>query len=301
MQEGPVKEGQAQSSVEKPRIRHLCSLGTLEGYAGKKGEWSTAKKLKKIRKAGFHGFLGRLSNLTPEVVAESGLIFACTTSIGKADEAEVKLRTIKEYGAACVNIHLQEATTPIVEAVTTARTVMACADRMSLDASIEVHRDTCTQTLEKAYALADRFEKAEKRLLKLTWDFSHPAVSQRLSPPFWIRLGERPDLMQWANQYHFRPFNGHHAQVPALGTDGKLTPEFVDYMEFADRSLANWLQKAGPGRELYACQEQTARYWLSTFGDRLADAQVVGDHIARSFKAHRKQWAAPESGYPKGV
>lgn len=296
-----MKEEQAETAVKKPRIRHLCSLGTLAGYTDKKGEWSTAKKLKKIRKAGFDGFLGRLSNLTPDEIAESKLIFACTTSIGGAGEVEGTLRTIKEHGAACVNIQLEDAKTPITEAVATARSVMACADELGLDASIEVHRGTCTQTLEKAYALADRFEKAEQRLLKFTWDFSHPAVSQRLSSPYWIHLAERPDLMQWANQYHFRPFNGHHAQIPALGTDGKLTPGFVEYMKFADRCLANWLEKAGPGRELYACHEQTASYWLIVFGDRFADAKAVRDHIDRSFKAHRKQWVAPKSGYPRGV
>ena len=35
------------AKIKWPKIYHLCSLGTLGGYGGKKGEWSTAKKLKK--------------------------------------------------------------------------------------------------------------------------------------------------------------------------------------------------------------------------------------------------------------
>jgi hypothetical protein len=45
---------------------------------------------------------------------------------------------------------------------------MATADEMEMDVSIEVHRDTCTETPEKAYALAEGFEKAEKKRLKMT-------------------------------------------------------------------------------------------------------------------------------------
>ena len=55
----------ANKSAKKPRIRHMCSLGTLGGYGGKK-EWSVPKKLTKIRKAGFDGFLGRVHMLSKE-------------------------------------------------------------------------------------------------------------------------------------------------------------------------------------------------------------------------------------------
>lgn len=293
--------GKAAKTKKRPVIRNLCSLGTLDGYGGKKGEWSFEKKLKMIRKAGFDGFMGRLAALAPEDVVDAGMIFACTTRIGSVHEIEGKFKRIKGYGAACVNVHLLEAATPVAEALAGARAVMDCGDEMGLDVSIELHRDSCTQTLAKTYALADRYERAAKRLLKLTWDFSHPAVTQRISPPFWIRLAERPDLMQWANQYHFRPFNGHHAQIPALGRDGELAPGFLEYMKFADQCIANWMERSSAGRVLYAGHEQTAGYWLAAFGDRFADAQIVRDHITRSFKTHRKQWSAPADGYPAGV
>ena len=105
-------------------------------------------------------------------------------------------------------------TTPTDEAITRARQVMETAGNLEMDVAIEVHRDTCTETPEKAYALAEGFEKAEGRPLKMTWDFSHPAIIKHLSPPYWDRLAERVDLIQLAQQFHFRPFNGHHCQSP---------------------------------------------------------------------------------------
>lgn len=290
------------AKVKKPRIRHMCSLGTLGGYGGKKGEWSVPQKLKRIKKAGFDGFLGRVHMLAPDEVAKSGLLFACTTDMGGPDEVEEKLSTIKSYGARCANVQMLNHDTPTAAAVALAREVMAFADTIELDVSIEVHRDTCTETPEKAYALAEGFEQAEGKPLKMTWDFSHPAVVKHLSPPYWDRLAVRPDLMRRANQYHFRPFNGHHAQVPALGKGGKITPEFKDFMQFADRVLACWLETAGPGREMFACPEQIAGgYMLSVFGDRFEDVRTIRDHLQKSFKKHLSKWSPPEGGFAQGT
>ena len=46
------------AKVKRPKIYHMCSLGSLMGYGGKKGEWSAAQKLKKIKKAGFRRLCG---------------------------------------------------------------------------------------------------------------------------------------------------------------------------------------------------------------------------------------------------
>ena len=283
------------SKPAKPIIRHMCTLGTLVGYGGKKGEWSVAKKLKRIKKAGFDGFLGRVHLLERKEVEDSGLIFACTTDMGGAGEVKPKFKAIKEYGARCVNVQMLDHDTPTAKAVSLARRVMAVADEMEMDVSIEMHRDTCTETPEKAYALAEGYEKAEKRPLKMTWDFSHPAVVKHLSPPYWDRLAERPDLIQYANQFHFRPFNGHHAQIPALGKGGKLTPEFLDWLEFADRVIACWLEKATPGREMIVCPEQIPPgYFLSVFGDRWKDVNAIKKALERAFKRHLKKWKPPK-------
>ncbi len=133
----------------KPKIHHMCSLGTLGGYGGKK-EWSVAKKLKKIRKAGFDGFLGRVTLLSREEVADSGLIFACTTDMGGVDEAEQKLTAVKEHGARICNVQMLDHDTTTELAIEVARKVIAVGEQIDLDVSIEVHRDTCTETPEKA-------------------------------------------------------------------------------------------------------------------------------------------------------
>ena len=81
--------------------------------------------------------------------------------------------------------------------------MIATGDDLEMDVAIEIHRDTCTDTPEKPYALAREFEKAEKRPLKMAWNFSHPAVIKHLSSPYWDRLAEREDLIQPAQQFHF--------------------------------------------------------------------------------------------------
>ncbi len=277
--------------VEKPVIRHMASLGSLAEYGGRKGEWSTEEKLRRIKEAGFDGFTGRVPMITREMVEESGMLFAATSDIGGIREIKPKFRAIQEAGARCVNVQMLDHDTPTRRAVEVARRVMAAADELGMDVAIEVHRDTCTETPEKTYALASGFERAEKRPLKMTWDFSHPAVIKHLSPPYWDRLAERPDLIQYAQQFHFRPFNGHHAQIPALGRGGRLTPEFLDWLEFAEEVIACWLQAAAPGREMFVCPEQIpAGYALSVFGNRWKDAQAVMTEVDRAWKRQLRKW-----------
>ena len=284
----------AKKSIQKPILHQCATLGSLMGYGGKAGEWSTEKKIETIRKAGFTGFLGRTAFVSSQQVADSGLLFACTTDLGGIGEIKPKLREIKAAGARVVNVQMLDHDTPTKRAVEVARRLMAAADEMDMDVSVEVHRDTCTETPEKTYALAAGFEKAEKKKLKMTWDFSHPAIVKHLSPPYWDRLAERPDLIQHANQLHFRPFNGHHAQIPALDKKGDFTPEFIDWLEFAERVLACWLETATPGRELFVCPEQIAGgYFVSVFGDRWKDVLAIQGAIDRVWKKQLRKWKAP--------
>ncbi len=279
--------------VERPKILHMATLWTLTGYGGKKGEWTTEQKLRRIQNAGFDGFLARVPVVTREQVDKYGLTFAATVDIGSAKDVMPQLKAANEVGARCVNVQMLDHDTPTRKAVALARRVMAAADNLQMDVAIEVHRDTCTETPEKAYALAEGFEKAEKRLLKMTWDFSHPAVVKHLSPPYWDRLAERVDLIQYAQQFHFRPFNGHHCQIPELGRGGKLTPEFLDWLEFAEKVIECWLQAATPGREMFVCPEQgAAGYFLSVFGDRWKDVQAIRDEVDRAWKRQLRNWTS---------
>ena len=277
--------------VSPPRIRHMASLWTLSGYGGRKGEWTLDEKLKRIKAAGFDGFLGRVTVVKREHVERHGLIFAATTDMGGAAEVMPKFRAIQEAGARCVNVQMLDHDTPTKAAVALARRVMAAADRLRMDVAIEVHRDTCTETPEKAYALAEGFEKAEGRPLKMTWDFSHPAIVKHLAPPYWDRLAGRVDLIQLAQQFHFRPFNGHHCQIPALNHRGDLTPEFLHWLAFAEKVIEAWLQAATPGREMFVCPEQgPPGYALSVFPDRWKDVQAIRGEVDKCWRKHIKKW-----------
>jgi len=281
--------------IKKPILNQCATLGSLIGYGDKKNsEWSTKKKLKVIKEAGFDGFVGRTAFVSPEEARNSGLIFACTTDLGGLREIRPKLQEIKSTGARVVNVQMLDHNTPTKRAIEVARRLMEQADILKIDVSIEVHRDTCTETPEKTYALAEGFERAEKRKLKFTWDFSHPAITKHLSPPYWDRLAERPDLIQLSNQFHFRPFNGHHAQIPALDHRGKYTPEFNDWLEFAERVFACWLSSAEPGREIFVCPEQIAGgYHISVFGDRWKDVLAIKKALTKVWKRQLRSWVGP--------
>ena len=49
----------------RPVLRHMCSVGTLLGYGDKGKEWTFPQKLRRIKNAGFDGFLGRVIMFPP--------------------------------------------------------------------------------------------------------------------------------------------------------------------------------------------------------------------------------------------
>ncbi|HMF53415.1 MAG TPA: hypothetical protein VK593_03635, partial [Edaphobacter sp.] len=142
----------------------------------------------------------------------------------------------------------------------------------------------CTETPEKTYALADVYQQATGELLPISWDFSHFAVVKHLLPSNFIeRLLLRPDLIQNAQQFHLRPFNGHHAQVPITNDAGELTQEVLDWLPFAEATLACWLEgNRENGREIFVCPELgpvEGGYALSTFPNSWEDAKILRREI----------------------
>ena len=118
----------AVNKVPKPVLHQCATLGSLMGYGGKNGEWSIDEKIKKIRDAGFTGFVGRTAFVSPEQVDQSGLLFACTTDLGGVGEIKPKLRAIKAAGACVVNVQMLNHDTPTKRALEVARRLMATAD-----------------------------------------------------------------------------------------------------------------------------------------------------------------------------
>jgi len=160
-----------------------------------------------------------------------------------------------------------------------------------LEIDLEVHRDTCTETPEKVYEIAALYQKATGKKIRFCWDFSHIAVVKHLAPPYAARILVRPDLVQLARQFHFRPFNGHHCQVPVTDGKGDESPELKPYLEFLDATLACWFAGAKGGEVLYACPELGPfDYALSCFPNVWKDAIYLRGKIEALWKANLLKW-----------
>jgi hypothetical protein len=199
---------------------------------------------------------------------------------GTAADFDKHVRANQDAGAHHINVQLADEDTPTAEALGLTLLMMQAGARHGVEPAIEVHRDTCTETPEKTYALADAYQKVTGQLLPMTWDFSHLAVVKHLHPGNYAkRLIVRPDLIQRAQQFHFRPFNGHHCQVPVTDGKGNLTKEVNDYLPFVEAVLKCWLAgNPDPQRELFACPEMgpvPGGYNFSTLPNSWEDAKVL--------------------------
>jgi hypothetical protein len=88
-----------------------------------------------------------------------------------------------------------------------------------------------------------------------------------------------------AQQFHLRPFNGHHVQVPITTPSGELTPEVREWLPFAEALLRCWLDgNRTTGREIFVCPELgpvEGGYALSSFPNSWEDAKVLRAEIDR--------------------
>jgi hypothetical protein len=231
------------------KLLHVASLWSLTDYPANE-DWPLERKLDAVKAAGFDGFT---ANLGPEHAREAekrGLIVVGYFSSSDEKEFADLLKSQKDAGARHVNVQLGDHDTATNDGIRLSIRLLEEADRIQeLEPSIEVHRDTCTETPEKTYALADGYFNETGRILRMTWDFSHIAVVKHLAPGNYIeRLLIRPDLVQRSVQFHFRPFNGHHCQVPVTRNDGSLTPEVKDWLPFARATIQTWLDGNGGNR-----------------------------------------------------
>jgi hypothetical protein len=279
--------------TRKPILRHIANLWTLVWHPSKGREWALERKLRAVKDAGFDGFTAQLTPLHAKLADKLGLLRVGYFSSGNAREFSTLLRQQKGAGAVHINVQLADHDTPTKTAVLLAQRLLLEGRKLSLQPAVEVHRDTCTETPEKTYALADGYAKATGELLPMTWDFSHLAIVKHLLPPYWGRLGVRPDLIQRAQQFHFRPFNGHHSQVPVTNGRGKLTPEFLDYVSFMEKVMETWLAAAPPGREMFAVPEMGPLwlgYNLHSLPSSWEDAKVLRVEIEKSWQRALKKW-----------
>jgi hypothetical protein len=259
----------------KPQLRRIANLWTLL-----ERPWSLDEKLHAFKQAGFDGVCWAGS---PELRAgceKHGLIFIGGMVSGNASDFSRLLQEQKDCGALHVNVQLAQDEVLTPEALVLARALNREGKRIGVIPGIETHRGTCTETPEKTYALCDAYQHITGELLPLSIDFSHFAVVKHLEPAnFEKRLLVRPDLIQHAQQFHFRPFNGHHAQVPITDGKGNLTREFNEWLPFAEALLQCWLKgNRHTGREIFICPELgpvIGGYCLSTFNNSWEDKKIL--------------------------
>jgi sugar phosphate isomerase/epimerase len=263
----------------KPIIRHIGNLWTFMDHP-----WSLDEKLRVLKDAGFDGVCWGGSPELRDGCAQHELIFVGGMASGKAADFPRLLQEQKDCGAVHVNVQLAADDVLTPEALELALALNREGKRIGVVPGIETHRGTCTETPEKHYALCDAYRKATGELLPLSVDFSHFAVVKHLAPEnFAKRLLVRPDLIQHAQQFHFRPFNGHHAQIPITDGKGNLTREFNEWLPFAEALLQCWFNgNRNTNREIFICPELgpvTGGYALSTFPNSWEDKKILRGEI----------------------
>jgi hypothetical protein len=189
-------------------------------------------------------------------------------------------------GALRINVQLGNHDTPVDKAISMAVRVIEEGERIGVPCDIEVHRDTSTETPEKTYAIAAGYQKVTGRPLPITWDFSHISVVKHLNPPYWDRLLVKPKLIQRARQFHFRPFNGHHCQIPVTNGKGGLSLEFKLWIPFLEKTIETWLATNQDGQVVFACPEMgpvRGGYNFAQLPNSWRDAQILRRIIKRTW------------------
>jgi len=277
-----------------PEIAHIAALWSLDGYPSVKKPWTLARKFKAIAAAGFDGATTVLAPEHRRLADKVGLRhLAGFISSDDPSEFAAKVRSQKEGGAVQINVQMDNHDTPPAIAAAHWIRMVREAERIGgVVVSLEVHRDTCTETPEKTYEIAERFHAATGEMISLNFDFSHFAVVKHLKPQDYIaRLLDHPALVRHSAQCHFRPFNGHHCQVPVT-RGGRLTDEARAYLPFAQAVLKLWGKSArNRDRTLFACPEmgpyvgfgKGGGYNITGLPPAWPDAVVLRGELARAW------------------
>lgn len=270
-----------------PILRHIANLWSLVEYPNRKQDWPLERKLTEIKAAGFDGFTVQPSKEHARLAEKLGLIIVGYFASSQAADFEKLILQNIEAGAIHINVQLGDHDTLTPEAVRLAVRLMKLAHKHGAQVAVEVHRDTCTETPEKTYALADGYCKMTGELLPITWDFSHLSVIKHLARPYWERLLIAPKLIQRAQQFHLRPFNGHHCQVPVTDDQGKLSLELIQWLPFLEKTFETWLAGKQSGREIFVVPEMgpiASGYNFAQLPNSWEDAKILRSIIARTWK-----------------
>ena len=262
-----------------PSLCLCATVWSLRQYLSEEKEWSWARKFSAIEEAGFDGLM---SPPLDELKARGDLAYWAITSLGVAQDPRPFFEQATELGAVGATVQPCDVDTPLEACVEVVRRIQEMAREYDLNTGIECHRDTFTETPERTYDLYDGYVRAEGQPLPLCFDHSHFAVVRHLRHPYWPDLKGREELLAPTRQFHLRPFNGHHCQIPATFDGQKRTPEYLQWMEYA-RALFGFVKANGEG-EIFVVPElgnAHPAYGLSCFPDVWRDACVTGQDLRK--------------------
>jgi len=266
----------------------FATLWSLRKYPSVRREWTWERKFAAIRASGFEGVF---SPPIPAVAERGALRYLAVTSLDSAAKVAPALQSAKALGALAINVQLGDYDTPVPDAVKLARRVRDVARDLELPFAIETHRDTFTETPEATLALWRGYRQATGERLPLCLDHSHFAIIRHLAPgTFWERLREPAELLDSAVQFHLRPFNGHHCQIPVLNASGRRTPEYRDWLQYSSALLAHLGSQDSTAPLLVVPElgHAAPAYGLSCFGDTWRDACAVARDLRQQWRSARR-------------
>jgi hypothetical protein len=262
-----------------PQIVSIANLWSLVEYPSVAAEWTLERKLQAVKEAGFDGINWKADKRLAKLLQKFELRLSGLIEFPREDQFKQLIAQQMDAGAETINVQLAAHDTPIEEAIRLTLLLMEESDRQNANVHLETHRNTCTETPEKAYAIADGYQKATGKLLRMNFDFSHLAVVKHLAPQdFARRLLDRPELLQHGNLSHCRPFNGHHCQVPVTDGRGNLTREFRDYLPFVEKVFRCWLAGPRPYNQFWVEPEMgpaASGYGITTWPPPWEDTMVA--------------------------
>ncbi|MDI1334904.1 MAG: hypothetical protein PSU94_01870 [Lacunisphaera sp.] len=285
---GAVKH--AAAKIPSPGCRHrplwlFATLWSLRRYPSSSREWTWAHKFAAVRKA---GFIGVFSPPNPALAERGTLRYLAGSSLDAAAKVSPTLRAAKKLGAMAIDIQLGSYSTSLPDALTLVRKIRDTALDLALPFAIETHRGTFTETPEATLALSMAFQRATGERLPLCLDHSHFAVVRHLVPgTFWARLRHPLELSANAEQFHLRPFNGHHCQIPVLNQRGRRAPEYQDWLADYAVGLFSYLSAQRTATPLLVVAEMghaEPAYGLSCFGDTWRDVQQLAVDLRRQWR-----------------
>jgi len=270
-----------------PKLRIHLNYWSLLDEAGHSTETDIRTHLERIHEAGFDSYCGtpNLPNVRA-LVREYGLRYGGAFDAGSADEFATKIAANLEIDDGPMNCQLADHDTPSEKAIELTIALMEEAEKQGARVHLEVHRDTCTETPEKAKAIVDGVKAATGEYPLVNYDFSHPAIVKHLLPEDYIdRLfdDQTVEVFQLANLWHMRPFNGHHCQIPITDGKGGFSPEYGNCRPFIRQAIRHWLAGPRPTDELWIVPEQgtTIGYQLSCFPPVWHETVALGKDIRK--------------------